>query len=193
MLLTNNRNALRLYDWLVQRSRITLYSEPLSKCQVETLHPELVISYNYSYIIPHDVIRYMNGRIINLHISYLPWNRGFSPNIWSFIDNTPKGVTIHQINEGLDQGKILYQRECFFDTDKESFATSYEKLNHEIVRLFQENWEEIKAGTYVLTEQKEGGSYHSKKELNALNQTVGVDWNENIADFLKRYRRKIAE
>ena len=27
---------------------------------------------------------------INMHISYLPWNRGFSPNIWSFIDNTPK-------------------------------------------------------------------------------------------------------
>ncbi len=27
--------------------------------------------------------------IINLHISYLPWNKGAYPNVWSFIDETP--------------------------------------------------------------------------------------------------------
>ena len=37
-----------------------------------------------------------------MHISYLPFNRGAHPNYWSFKDNSPKGVTIHFIDNGID-------------------------------------------------------------------------------------------
>ena len=52
-----------------------------------------IISYKYRYIINKEVIIHLRRKIINLHISFLPWNRGADPNIWSFIDNTPKGVS----------------------------------------------------------------------------------------------------
>ena len=55
----------------------------------------------------------INYRAINLHISYLPWNRGADPNLWSAV-GMPKGVTIHYINDGFDTGDILFQKAILF-------------------------------------------------------------------------------
>lgn len=187
LFLTNNSNALNLYDWLSAKEDVSIYSDRLELEMICDLRPELIVSYNYRYIISEDIIEYMNGRVINLHISFLPWNRGSSPNLWSFIDNTPKGVTIHQINAGLDTGKILYQKKCCFNESTESFSSSYQKLNDEIVGLFKEKWEEIRSGRYESFEQSGEGSYHSKKDLDLLKSKIDLDWNDNIAEFLERY------
>lgn len=192
LFLTNNENTTELYDWLKERCATQIYSKRLTLEVVQELRPTLIVSYNYKYIIGSDIIEYMNGNIVNLHISYLPWNRGASPNFWSFVDYTPKGVTIHQISAGLDEGNILYQKELFFDETQETFMTSYDKLNQAIVELFKENWDEIKTGNYKLYEQTGSGSYHTQKDLDALKQKIAFDWNDNIADFLKRYEERVS-
>ena len=132
----------------------------------------------------------MQDRIINLHISLLPWNRGFSPNIWSFIDDTPKGVTIHCVSEGLDEGDVLFQKEVEFDEKKESFASSYEKLNAVLVELFKRNWKHIFDGSFLSYRKKQigKGSSHSIADLKELRQTIDFEWKENVNDFLLRYR-----
>lgn len=186
--LTNNNNALKLYEWLKDKCEVVLCEERLDLAYVEKVSPDLIVSYNYKYLIREDVIEYMDGRIINLHISFLPWNRGSSPNFWSFFDDTPKGVTIHQISAGLDEGKILYQKKCDFDVAKETFATSYEKLNDIIVELFKDNWEEIRSGAYELLPQQGGGTYHTMKDLNELSAKCPFKWTDNIAEYLKKYR-----
>lgn len=186
--LTNNENTLELYEWLKKRCRIHLYSDRLTVDQIRNMKPELIISYNYKYIISDDVIEIMEGKIVNLHVSYLPWNRGANPNIWSFIDDTPKGVTIHQINAGIDRGKIMYQKECIFEAEKETFITTYQKLNNEIVQLFKEHWNDIRRGDYPLLEQIGTGSYHKRSELENVKERVPFKWSDNIAEFLMRYR-----
>ena len=75
---------------------------------------EMIISYGYRHIIKKSIIEYVKGNIINLHISYLPWNRGADPNLWSFLENSPKGVTIHYIDEGIDTGDIITQKKIRF-------------------------------------------------------------------------------
>ena len=47
---------------------------------------------------------------INLHLSYLPFNRGKNPNVWSIIESTPCGATIHKIDEKIDTGKIYVRK-----------------------------------------------------------------------------------
>lgn len=178
---------MELYEWLSLSEEVYLFSERLTLEQIRNINPTIIISYNYNYIIAPDIIEHMNGKIINMHISYLPYNRGASPNIWSFVDDTPKGVTIHQVSAGLDKGKIIYQKECFFDVEKETFASTYEKLNAAIVELFKEHWREIKMGTYVLKEQEGKGTYHYQKDLIELQNKVPFEWTDNIAAFLKRY------
>jgi methionyl-tRNA formyltransferase len=148
----------------------------------------MVISYNYEFIIPENIIEYVQGKIYNLHISYLPWNKGSNPNFWSFYEDTLKGVTIHQIDKGIDTGKILYQKECILKPEEETFQTSYEKLHQTMVELFKEKWEEIKTGTHPLLEQRGEGSYHSDKELIELRVKHPFVWSDNIADFLQRSR-----
>ncbi len=186
--LTNNRNTLGLYRWLKDRCKVNLYSEKLEIEQMEALLPDIIISYNYNYMIDSKVINYMKGNVINLHISLLPWNRGFSPNIWSFIEDTPKGVTIHQVDAGLDTGKIIFQKECYFEPEKETFLSTYNRLNKEIVELFKENWEAIRDRKYVLYEQTGEGSCHTKQDLKRLQEKVDFEWSDNIAEFFEKYR-----
>ena len=50
-----------------------------------------IVSYGYKHIIRADVLALVSGRVINLHISYLPWNRGYHPNVWSFTTTRQKG------------------------------------------------------------------------------------------------------
>lgn len=126
-----------------------------------------------------------------MHISLLPWNRGASPNIWSFIDNTPKGVTIHMLSAGLDEGDILFQEEVQFDPQVETLQTTHTKLNEMIADLFKRNWPIICSGQYkeLRKKQKGNGSYHTTADLKRLKDNVIFEWSDNINDFLLRYRR----
>lgn len=165
LFLTNNENTLVLYNWLQQQGeRVVKYSDKVNREVVKNINPNIIINYYYKHIISREVINYVSERIFNLHISYLPWNRGSDPNYWSFIENTPKGVTIHQVDQGLDTGDIVAQQEVFFDERKESFATTYQKLHKEIVKLFIENWRCIKQGTYQMKKQEgQGDLSHTKR------------------------------
>lgn len=190
LFLTNNENTSPLYEWLLS------HGEPVHRIQnkitlqmIEQLKPSFLISFNYRYLISKEILEYMQGRVINLHTSYLPYNRGSSPNFFSFLDDTPKGVTIHLMSEGLDQGDILCQKELSFDETKETFATTYEKLNTEMTALFCENWEKIKTGGILPRKQQGTGTYHRMKELEEIREQFPFDWNMTIADFKKAYKK----
>lgn len=184
ILLSNNRNSFEVYEWLNGRGEcVCYYSGKLIKEQVIFLKPSVVVSYNYNYIIPEELIQLTNYNIINMHISYLPWNKGADPNFWSFIEDTPKGVTIHQISSNLDRGDILLQKRLYFDEKKETFKTAYEKLNSEIVNLLQENWDDLKNSKIIAHSQTEEGTYHKRKQLLEFMGRETLDWQENIHDF----------
>jgi len=187
ILLSNNVNSLSLLKWLEQRANVIYYNDRLSVDIVEQIKPDLVISYNYRFIIKTDVIVALRGKIINLHISLLPWNRGSSPNLWSIIDNTPKGVTIHILDEGLDTGDILFQRELFFDENKETLSSSYEKLNSEIVKLLQDNWRCIWHKKWQPSPQGKGGSCHNMKDLQDFLNGRTFSYDMTIAEFKRDF------
>ena len=127
----------------------------------------LIISYRYKFIIKKNIID-LNIRIINLHISYLPWNRGADPNLWSIINNTKKGITIHYIDEGIDTGDIIYQKEITF-TDDDTLESSYNKLNDIIQDLFIENFNNILNNTCPRIKQdKNINSFHYSKDKNDI-------------------------
>lgn len=187
LLLTNNDNAIRLYEGLRELDvEVTAYSGKLTMDMLEKVKPELIISYNYVHIITPDIVQKYRGKIVNMHISLLPWNKGKNPNFWSFYENTPKGVTIHFVDEGLDTGNIIVQREMFFDENTETFRSTYDKLNKEIVKLFLENYDDICHMRISGKVQLEKGNYHSQKLFDELNSSIHVEWDENISDFKKR-------
>lgn len=90
------------------------------------------------------------------------------------------------MTEGLDTGDILVQELMAFDEQKESFSSSYQKLNERIVELFNCNWDKIKDETYILKKQKGKGSYHTMKDFRRFTRNGMVDWNEKISDYKNR-------
>lgn len=184
MLLTNNRNSFRLYDALKEIGEdITIYSDSIDEELLAIVSPKYVISYNYAHIIQKKAIDYMQGKMLNIHISMLPWNRGSDPNFWSFIDNTPKGVTVHLIDEGLDTGDILCQKELIFNEDNETFRTTYNALNEAAVSLLLGHWDKIFKGEIKPVSQPKGGSYHSRQDFNKYISGKTFSWDMIISKF----------
>lgn len=188
LFLSNNRNTRNVYHWLREQEEILLFEDQLTLELVKRLRPSFIISFNYRFLISQDVIQWMQGRMINLHLSLLPWNQGASPNFFSFYDDTPKGVTIHLLDQGIDTGDILCQREILLDETKESFASSYQFLMEQMEELFFEHWEEIKNGRLMPRKQSETGSYHTTAELKRIQQGYPFCWQDNISEFKQKYQ-----
>jgi methionyl-tRNA formyltransferase len=169
LFLTNGDVGAPLFRRLQERVDVTTFSEPLTVEAMAELKPDLAVSYSYRHIIKPEVLAM--GRFINLHISMLPWNRGADPNAWSILDDTPKGVTIHVIDAGLDTGPALFQRAVHFD-DNETLGGSYAKLQAAIQALFIENWPAIRDNTATPRPYREKGSYHHSREFAAIKGRV---------------------
>ena len=129
---------------------------------------ELIISYGYRHIIKKNILELLPNSAINLHISYLPWNRGSDPNLWSILENSPKGVTIHLIDEGVDTGDILFQKRIDLKLNDHTLKSSYDLLQEEILQLFKSRWDKIKSRSFHPLKQKKGGSHHYKKDFKHL-------------------------
>jgi len=140
---------------------------------------DFLISYGYQHLIRASTLAALPNRAINLHISYLPWNRGADPNLWSFIDGTPKGVTIHHMNEGLDKGDIIAQKEISFQ-GHQTLATTYKILHEEIQELFKENWPDLSTGKAPRIKQEGAGSYHKSADKNALSHLLLCGWDTPV-------------
>jgi len=171
-----------LCDFLLRDgNEVTFSSSKLSKDIQELNNYDYLISYGYRYIISQKIIDEFNSKAINLHISYLPWNRGADPNLWSFIDDTPKGVTIHEIDDGIDTGDILLQKEVSFNED-ETLETSYKKLQIEIINLFKNNWHSIKKNECETVKQVESGTFHKSFESDELIKSLPHGWKTSVKE-----------
>ena len=77
---------------------------------VETLNrsgAELVIVVAFGALIPKTAL--VGKRWLNLHFSLLPLWRGATPLQHSMIHGTGQGITVFEIDEGLDTGEIVAQ------------------------------------------------------------------------------------
>lgn len=188
LFLYNNDNVLDFVEWLrAQGNIVDLCSNKLIGDTDELNYKEydLAISYSYKYILPAKVIENFYGNIVNMHISYLPWNRGANPNQWSILEGTPKGVTIHYINAELDKGDIIAQKIINIDSENDTLASSYNKLNEAIKSLFKEiyplypYWQDMKKKALGK------GSYHSNKDFQKYRSIISK-WDMSISEFLEK-------
>lgn len=142
------------------------------RCELPLLGSDVIglrlVSHGYRHILPAQVFKIAPA--INCHISLLPWNRGASPNYWSWKEDAPKGVTIHEIDEGIDTGPILVQKEVLFG-ENETLKSSYDRLQDELLEMFIEHWPNFPPSK----EQRGAGSYHSVSETPALDMSMRVD------------------
>lgn len=79
---------------------------------LESLAPDLFVVIAYGLILPKAVLDIPKLASLNLHFSILPKLRGAAPIQWALLEGaTITGVTIIQMDEGIDTGPILAHRE----------------------------------------------------------------------------------
>ena len=165
--------------------------EALSLAWVKEQGFDFGLSYRYKNIIRQDVIDYFGGKLINLHISFLPWNRGADPNLWSYIDDTPKGVTIHRVDAGIDTGDVLLQQEVPIDLRTDTLRTSYDKLSSAIENLFIANVDMLLNDTIIPQKQSGCGSFHLIKDKNKFLSQLEKKWWDTPVSEVSRWARFI--
>jgi methionyl-tRNA formyltransferase len=139
-----------------------LWAEELPKELMSMFTIDWIISYGFRHIIKEPWLNAYKGRIINIHISLLPWNRGADPNFWSWFDDTPKGISIHEVAKGLDTGPVYFQGEAYFNANEwnHTLATTYYVLHQQAIESFKQIWPQIKSGLMTPIPQTGKGSYH---------------------------------
>lgn len=180
-----------LADWLTSKGeKVCFHSDRIKIKQVEHIKPDIIVSYNYKYLLSKDIIEFPTLGAVNLHISFLPWNRGYHPNVWSFIDDTPKGVTIHYIDEGIDTGDIIVQKKVYIDEDKETLKSSYDILQKEIQKLFKKYWNKIiKKLVKPMKQDINQGSLHYKQDIEIISMLINKKgWNLKISELPKFHK-----
>lgn len=175
-----------LLEWLNNIEKLVIQtSEKITPEFINTNNIDFIVSYGYRHILRKNVLELLPNRVINLHVSYLPWNKGADPNFWSFVEGTPKGVTIHYLDEGVDTGDIIIQKKVNFNIEQETLSTSYEILQMTIQSLFKENWGRIKAEKCIRKIQIGKGSLHKVKDKKNLSYLLTDSWNTPLSALEK--------
>ncbi|MFL2615744.1 MAG: methionyl-tRNA formyltransferase [Candidatus Marisimplicoccus sp.] len=96
--------------------------------QIKGLKPDLIIVVAFRKL-PAEVFNIPRHGTINLHASLLPNYRGAAPINWCLMNGEIKtGVTTFYINEKIDQGDILLQKEIMIKNE-DDFGSLYNKLS----------------------------------------------------------------
>jgi len=86
---------------------------------VRSSRPEILVVVAYGRILPGEILRVAAHGAINVHFSLLPRYRGAAPVHWALArGERVTGVTTIAMNEGMDEGDILLQREVPIEPDE---------------------------------------------------------------------------
>ena len=145
--------------------------EPETIATIQSLRAEIGVSALFGYILKKDVLNLFPHGCINVHPAYLPWNRGSYPNVWSIVEGTPAGATVHYIDEGIDTGDVIARKQVTIDVT-DTGESLYHKLEQACVDLFLETWPKIVDGTAERIPQStlEEGTTHQCSDVDAIDQ-----------------------
>lgn len=178
--LYNNEIALELFEWIEEQGHeVVLFSDKLIADWCEKENFDLTVSYTYRYILSYEVLKALHFNAVNIHNAYLPYNRGADPNLWSILEDTPRGVTLHHMSEELDKGDIVAQSLAPKVKDDETLENTYLALDKHAKELFKkafayyDYWNDMRKAMYF------DGTFHRVSDgqiiKNKINQRGGYN------------------
>ena len=155
---------------------------------VETLKSipaDIFVVAAYGQILSKEILDMPKYGAVNIHASLLPKYRGAAPIQWAIINGEQvSGITIMQMDEGLDTGPMLLHRSTILD-NMETGASLHDKLADIGSTAILDALELIEAGRAVkLTQDNEGSSYAPM----LTKETGRIDW-QNDSTKIERLVR----
>jgi Formyl transferase len=172
------RNRTRLHDEIEATGRRVVHVEnPIA----DLSGFDNVISFGYRHLLSPALLDTARRPVVNLHISYLPYNRGAHPAVWALLEDTPLGVTIHEIDQGIDTGPIIVQQRVDLESLNVSFNAVRALLVAKIEALFLRHMTAILDATYATAPQSGRGTFHNMRDLPPDLTSLDINAGEYIA------------
>tara|TARA_B100001093_G_scaffold512586_1_gene582728 strand:- start:221 stop:1033 length:813 start_codon:yes stop_codon:yes gene_type:complete len=104
---------------------------------IKKFKPSLIIV-NATSIINKRLVNHYTNKIVNIHQGLMPYYRGTGTNVWTFYNKELQytGITVHFINEKIDDGNILSQVQSNFsiNDNTHSIGCKNAKLSADLVK-----------------------------------------------------------
>ena len=115
--------------------------------QLRSLAPELVVVAAYGRVLPDEMLALPPKGCINVHSSLLPKYRGSAPVQWAVLNgDTETGVSIMQMDEGLDTGDVLVCEKIAIGPEETS-GELFDRVTAVGARVLCETVPALEAGT----------------------------------------------
>jgi methionyl-tRNA formyltransferase len=154
------RTAERLGISVAQPERIR---DEAAVAQILAVQPDLLVVVAYGQIIPPSLLTGPRLGAVNLHASLLPRHRGPAPIAWAILEGDQQtGVTVMQMDRGVDTGPILAQAALPIAVDET--APSLEgRLAQRGAELMVETIPRWQQGTVYAVPQADEGATHAPR------------------------------
>jgi len=144
----------RKRQWLSLPALAATYKIPMHYTQdinsaetiaiIKDLEPDLIVSVYFNQILKTEAIELAKIGTLNLHPGLLPGYRGVWPDFWKLYKGEKQaGITIHYINEKIDEGEILAQHLYPIEENDTKLSLSLKAAHHgskkliEVIRQFK--------------------------------------------------------
>jgi methionyl-tRNA formyltransferase len=124
----------------------------------------MIISLHCKQMFPTALVSQV--KCLNVHPGLNPHNRGWFPQVFSILNGLPCGATIHEMDQHLDHGPVICQKEVRIESWDTSL-TAYNRILDAEIELLQENLESILSGNYQTLQPMEG-NVNRKSDFDAL-------------------------
>ncbi len=150
----------------------------------EEYSPEIGVVVAYGKILPRRVLEIPPRGFVNVHASLLPWHRGAAPIARAILaGDAETGVSIMQLDEGVDTGPVYAVRKTDIDPD-ETAGELGARLAHLGAGLLLEVLEGIEAGSLAPRPQEGEPSYAPP----LAKEDGRIAWTGNARDVHDRVR-----
>jgi len=153
--------------------------------KLKSFKPDLFIVIAYGHILKKEILDIPKYYSINLHASLLPEYRGAAPINWAIIKGEARtGVTIIRMNENMDEGDIISQREARIEPN-DTFVTLSGKLSRIGSDLLIETLGDVEGGRERFIKQDNKYATYARR----LTKEDGlIDWNESAVKIHNKVR-----
>jgi methionyl-tRNA formyltransferase len=152
---------------------------------LQELKPDLLVVVAYGLFLPKTILELPRFGCINVHASLLPEWRGAAPIQYAILHGDEKtGVTVMQMDEGMDSGPILLQNSCEIQPE-DTAGILHDRLIELGRKVLLEALEKIATKTIESKPQDDKLATYAKKIRKA---DARLDWYKSAAELERQIR-----
>jgi methionyl-tRNA formyltransferase len=157
--------------------------DPAAQEKLAALKPDLMVVAAYGLLLPKAVLETPRLGCLNIHASLLPRWRGAAPIQRAIIaGDTETGITIMQMDEGLDTGDMLYKLTTPIASD-DTAETLHDRLATLGARAITEALDALQSGTLQGEKQDDNLACYAKK---LHKEEAQINWHQPAMEIARQ-------